>query len=360
MKALNKTLCFILALAFVLPLTACGESRPSDAYASDQPTEAPVVTEAPAVTDAPTEAPAETPAPTVIPEPIQYDFASWAEKVMELPVGEGDSEIKYSYDEESGLWAPYQFMVCGNEIHIREGASVHVVYNMETGEMKKEEAPFGMIAAILDDCLVLLEGEYDSAPYDTALYYPETGERVRLPQLTGDFDTMIHSIFVREGKCYALAIKEHEFEDVDRAYGDDVILFELDVENRLWIGIKLLCEPRVTDEIDDWSGYHWSETYFPETDVTLDTHCGGLMGITDDGSMFFERFDRREIGGSTEFIHQIKKYSPYGYLQGYFDIPFGRGDLAGTSSESVFLAEDGGVYVTEPLEDSFIIWRITL
>ena len=26
----------------------------------------------------------------------------------------------------------------------------------------------------------------------------------------------------------------------------------------------------------------------------------------------------------------------------------------------VLLAEDGGVYVTEPLEDSFIIWRITL
>lgn len=366
---MKKSIIIILVIALALLLCACTASGPVEADASENPeptaeaTEAPTAEPTAAPTEAPTPEPTEepTPEPTAVPEPVEYAFDDVAEVVLDLPVGEGENDIHYTHDPDFGTFAPDWFVTHGDKLYIPEEWNTVAIFDMKTGELTRGQKTRGVLAAVTDDYYLIAPDGYMSPGLDTLLYYPETGECVNILSLKGDtlLERSIHSIFYRDGKCWAYIEEERKFEEAPTCGYHDLYLYELDVENKVWRGVKKIYEPRLTGEVDSWSGWHWNELVLTETGGVIDPHCGTLLGTDLEGNMYFMRREREEIDGKMIITKWIKKYSPQGVLLGYVELPFLYDDFPGENDAEVRMGEDGCVYVSKPLEDRFTIFRVS-
>ncbi len=359
---MKKLFYMILISALLIALCACAENTPIDADSSEVPEKTGVTTETPSFEPSagPTEEP--VPEPTAVPEPVEYAFDDCAEVVLDLPVGEGENDIHYTHDPDYGTFAPDWFVTHGDKLYIPEEWNVVAIFDMKTGKLTRGPKTRGVLAAVTDDYYLIAPDGYMSPNLNTCLYYPETGESVDILSLKGEnlLERYIHSIFYRDGKCWAYIREKRHFEEAGptNAYYD-LYIYELDVENKVWRGVKKIYEPRLTGEVDDWSGWHWNELVLTETGGVIDPHCGTFLGTDFEGNMYFIRSEREEIDGKMIFPKWIKKYSPQGVLLGYTRLPFLYDDFPGENDAEVRMGEDGCVYVSKPLEDRFTIFRVS-
>ncbi|MCR5808685.1 MAG: PT domain-containing protein [Clostridiales bacterium] len=335
------TVSAVLIAVLMLCFAACAkdpgrEADNTEAPATELPTTAPtenpteIPTEIPseAPTEIPTEAPTEAPTETPEPQPAVFrEFGECSETVASIKPGNGDDEVKYSYNEE-GDYGPYVFCVSGDTIYIpdenEEYERTFLMVSLADGtathiENNRPWLSFGVI-----DGLVI--------EYNVVWRLGDEEKTIIIPAVTR-YD-YFDFITVRGGKAYAYS----------HPTGNKFIIDELvyDPELEAWRGVRNLMN---------------GQTGFTLAENGARLEGDRYLGYNSDGYHFMweERWEKTDDNTWNRY-DIIRKYSPEGAEVAYTEALFNN-EL---NTPSFFLMEDGHIYTMVCYSDRLEVIRIDL
>ena len=348
---------FILLAAMLFSLAACGENKTANADPTASPTEEVTAAPTDAPTEAPTAAPTEdpTPEPTAVPDPIELDFTACAEIVARLPWGNGEHEV-FSEAPVVGVdddeWViPKHFYVANGRAYVFDRREFYgnsmLACDLESGETER---------IFFND----KSSEYEFAVMDGLVIFPdcvfdiETGESTRLQPIpdVSEFKYFVHSMVVRDGKCYAY-VGICEFYDFSNTLSLDE--YVLDPDNLIWKLVQRINLPRFVPYPEAEEGYtqHVEDRYIgtdAEGNHYCDTWCYAYK-MLENGEEEWEEW------------HRISKISPNGVALSYVDVYFPEDyiRLWDDDNSLIFRVDDEGNiwYMCEALSE-LLIYRIAL